>query len=452
MTKKNLLKSMLVITGLLLQLNLSAQASPITIHVGEAGTLPSLIAENQKYAITDLKLTGNLNGTDIRFIREMAGRGYEGKNAHNDWWGLATDGKLANLDLSSANIVSGGDYYFNYRYLGPAYPCYTANNIISDFMFSGCGALNTIILPNSVTMISWHAFNNCTGLTSITIPNSVTSIGQGAFKDCKSLTSITIPNSVTSIGSHAFADCTSLISITIPNSITSIGSCTFLDCTGLTSITIPNSVTTIGDETFSGCTGLTSVIIPNSVTTIGLEAFLNCTSLTSVTIPNSVISIGRSAFESCTSLTSITIGNGVTSIGEGAFRNCTGLTEIHSKNPIPPSLYSNCFYNVNKTTCKVYVPKGSKSIYQSRFQWQEFENIFEVDDVSINSIDKDNISIQSIANAIVIETKEATPVAIYTLSGQKVYQSVIIGNVEINLNKGVYIVEVNNESQKVIVK
>jgi hypothetical protein len=44
------------------------------------------------------------------------------------------------------------------------------------------------------------------------------------------------------------------------------------------------------------------------------------------------------------------------------------------------------------------------------------------------------------------------PVTVYNISGQQVHQSIITGSREINLNKGVYIVKVNKESQKVIVK
>ena len=295
----------------------------ITLHVEEAATLPNLIDENVKYEITDLTLTGNLNGTDIRFIREMAGC---------DSQGGATNGRLAVLNLTEANIVSGGaSYYFSSR---------TSDNTIGHSAFYGCTSLTSITIPNSVTSIGGDAFNSCTGLTSITIPNSVTSIGDFAFGSCTSLTSITIPNSVTSIGYGTFSGCTSLTSITIPNSVTSIGEWAFNSCTGLTSITIPNSVTSIEWRTFSGCTGLTSIIIPNSVT-----------------------SIGNYAFYECRSLTSITIGNSVTSIGQYAFNGCTGLKEIHSKNPNPPSLGSDCFYNVDKTTCKLYVPKGSYTAY-----------------------------------------------------------------------------------------
>jgi len=100
----------------------------------------------------------------------------------------------------------------------------------------------------------------------------------------------------------------------------------------------------------------------------------------------------------------------------------------------------------------LYVPKGSYATYWVAVGWSEFINIIEEDYTAINTINKDNITVQSISNGIIIETKEQTPLSVCNLSGQIVYQSVITGNTEIRLDKGVYIVRVNNESQKVIVK
>ena len=76
----------------------------ITIKLEEAGTLPDRIASSKKYKITNLKIIGEINGTDLRMIREMAGRNYSGNS---------TDGKLSVLDLSEAKIVKGGDCYYN---------------------------------------------------------------------------------------------------------------------------------------------------------------------------------------------------------------------------------------------------------------------------------------------------------------------------------------------------
>ena len=44
-----------------------------TLEVKTPGTLPALLGESNKNTITKLTLTGSLDGTDIRFIREMAG-------------------------------------------------------------------------------------------------------------------------------------------------------------------------------------------------------------------------------------------------------------------------------------------------------------------------------------------------------------------------------------------
>ena len=68
-------------------------------------------------------------------------------------------------------------------------------------------SIKSVIVPDGVTEIGWHAFEGCTSLTSIDIPDSVTKIESGAFEGCTSLTSIDIPDSVTEIGGHAFENC-----------------------------------------------------------------------------------------------------------------------------------------------------------------------------------------------------------------------------------------------------
>ena len=193
----------------------------ITIKLEEAGTLPSKIGDTKKYKITNLKIMGEINGTDLRFIREMAGCDYKGKG---------TEGKLATLDLSEAKIVKGGDYYYNY------YGCYTLDDVIGNQAFDGCSSLTSLTLPSSVTSIGSSAFSGCSGLTSLTLPSSVTSIEWSAFSGCSGLTSLTLPSSVTSIGESAFRGCSSLASLTLPSSVTSIGKSAFEGCSGLTSI------------------------------------------------------------------------------------------------------------------------------------------------------------------------------------------------------------------------
>ena len=213
----------------------------ITIKLDKVGTLPNKIGSTKKYQITNLKIIGEINGTDWCFIREMAGRNYEL---------LKTAGKLSILDLSDARIVEGGGPCVSYH--GNIW--HTSNDELCMYAFSGCSGLTSLTIPSSVTEIGSYAFEDCSGLTSLTIPSSVTSIGWSAFSGCSGLTSLTIPSSVTSIGYYAFSGCSGLTSLTIPSSVTSIDDNAFSGCSGLTSIYVyPEKVPILGTGVFSGC-------------------------------------------------------------------------------------------------------------------------------------------------------------------------------------------------------
>ena len=214
----------------------------ITIKLDKAGTLPDRIASSKKYKITNLKIVGEVNGTDLKFIREMAGCDFNGKE---------TDGKLSILDLSDAKIVEGGSAYYSDRDDG--FIC-TSNDKLGDYVFNGCSGLTSLTLPSSVTKIGCYALLNCIGLTSLTLPSSVTEIGEGAFLNCRGLTNFTIHSGVTSIGHGAFFCCYGLISLTIPSSVTAIGSRAFNYCSGLTSIyAYMEKLPETGSNLFLGC-------------------------------------------------------------------------------------------------------------------------------------------------------------------------------------------------------
>ena len=300
----------------------------VTLKLDKAGTLTNRIAVSRKYLITNLKIIGEINGTDLRMIREMAGRNVNGGE---------TDGKLSILDLSEAKIVEGGDAYVSYWGSYNFNRYYTSNDKLSDYVFAGCS-----------------------GLTSLTIPSGVTSIGKSAFSGCSGLTSLTLPSSVTEIGDWAFEG-----------------------CSGLTSLTIPSSVTSIGDRAFEGCSGLTSLTIPSSVTSIGSEAFRDCSGLTSLTIPSGVTEIGESAFRGCSGLTSLTLPSSVTEIGESAFQDCSGLTSIYAYLEKIPKLGSDVFTGCDAKNCILYVPKGTYDAYKSS-EFGYFENI-------VDGINKDGL-------------------------------------------------------------
>ncbi len=189
----------------------------ITIQLEKAGTLPDRIASSKKYKITNLKIIGEINGTDLNMIREMAG---------SDYTGSSTDGKLSVLDLYEAKIVEGGDCYY---YGNNSNYYYTSNDEIGDCAFYGCSGLTSLTLPAGITEIGYEAFNGCSGLTSLTLPAGITEIGSFAFEGCSGLTSLTLPASITKIGSEAFEGCSGLTSIYVyAEKVPKIGSNVFV--------------------------------------------------------------------------------------------------------------------------------------------------------------------------------------------------------------------------------
>ena len=151
-----------------------------TIHVATAGTLSSLMGTTGK----QLKLTGFINGSDVKFLREQI-----------------NGGKITALDLSEVRIVSGGVAY-NESYT-------TKNDVLGDYMFADCSKLRTIILPTTITSIGRYAFSK-TGISKVDIPNTVTILGGACFADCNSLTTVVIGSRVSKLEQAVFYNSSSI--------------------------------------------------------------------------------------------------------------------------------------------------------------------------------------------------------------------------------------------------
>ena len=236
----------------------------ITIKLEKAGTLPSKIGDTKKYKITNLKIMGEINGTDLCFIRNMAGpvNGFD-----------HLERKLATLDLSGSKIVKGGDSYYNYYDKG----YYTSDDVIGAHAFSGCRSLTSLTLPSSVTSsIGRWVFDGCYNLkecnyfidsdleTYLAHTHDWGYIPVDEIKyyhNGQELTKLEIPSGVDKIGSYSFYKGVNLTSLTLPSSVTTIGYSAFRGCSGLTSLTLPSSVTSIGESAFSGCSGLSSIYV-----------------------------------------------------------------------------------------------------------------------------------------------------------------------------------------------
>ena len=339
-----------------------------TVNVEKAGSLPELISDNEKLILKELKVTGKINGTDIRFIREMAGRNEVGE---------PTLGSLTYLDLSDVRILEGGDwYYYDISYTDwQKRFIYTVSNEVGENMFREC-KLQTVILPDNITAIRKYAFCVCSQLSKINIPDKVETLDERCFSNCYELKELTIPNGVMEIGYNAFYSC-GFTAVTLPNSVTDMDAGAFENCRNLESVVLPNGIQTIGSALFQDCISLKEILIPKSVTQIYNNAFAQCQSLVKLDIPESVTAIMQNAFQNCKSLKTVTLPSKITFIGKEIFWNCTEIINIHSKMLNPISVDYSAFYGIDKEVCTLYVPQGSKSSYQNAEIWRDFKNIVE---------------------------------------------------------------------------
>lgn len=206
-----------------------AQKSVTTTKVGE---LASLIPEANRYNTKALTVTGPINGEDLKLVREMCGRDYNGSES---------EGVTATLDLSKALIKqeAGKNYLYEklgffQRYYGPS-----ADNEIGVKMFYRCEPLKKVILPENTTIISGNAFQY-SGLTEVVIPNTVKTIRQYAFANTN-LKEVVLSASLTDLGDKVFDNCAKLTTVVF------------------TGTTVPAN---IPGELFNKCPKLTKIVVP----------------------------------------------------------------------------------------------------------------------------------------------------------------------------------------------
>lgn len=159
---------------------------------------------------------------------------------------------------------------------------------IESSAFNGCGLLEEVTFPNTLTKIGDLAFDGCKSLKEVTFPDTLQTIGYQAFNSNEKLTSVDLSNTtVTTLGKLTFSKCTALREVILPSNLTELASSVFTDCKHVESIRLksslegvvfelPESLTSIGYQCFKNCfaDGVEAkVVIPASVTTISEEAF-----------------------------------------------------------------------------------------------------------------------------------------------------------------------------------
>lgn len=281
---------------------------------------------------------------------------------------------------------------------------------------------SNIVFPSTLTTIDGEALLRCMSLKSIFIPRSVKSIAPAAFASCTAVESIVVEE-----GNEAYDSregCNAIIISTdnvllrgckttvIPSGIESILFAAFQWTPLEGGLTIPEGVTNIGQAAFYHTT-MKSVSLPSTLIYIGGWSFQDCDGLESIGIPNGVTYIGDYAFSFCDNLNVVTIPASVTQIGEKAFNGNDNLNVVVSYITEPNAIADDVFMNNNDfTNATLYVPFGTKAIYEATDGWKNFKNIVELnakvgDVTGDGNVSKDDI--KEVETVILEPSEEFNP-------------------------------------------
>ena len=119
---------------------------------------------------------------------------------------------------SSVTKIGEGAFIFCYKLASVNIP--EGVDKIEKETFMSCESLTTVTIPASVDSIMGHAFGKCEKLKPLKLPvGDLVYIGEGAFSGCDALEKVVIPEGVTMIDTEAFRGCENLRSVTIPSTI-----------------------------------------------------------------------------------------------------------------------------------------------------------------------------------------------------------------------------------------
>ncbi len=148
--------------------------------------------------------------------------------------------------------------------------------IIDDFTFEN-SEIESVYLPDTLTIILSSAFQNCKNLKSVRFGNNITRIEDRAFRDCVALEKAELPDDLEKIGESAFENCTSLKKVVFPGRDIKFAMSIFMNCSSLSEVVFEEGIETITEGyAMFGNTALKEVTVPASVKTLYAYTFFGC--------------------------------------------------------------------------------------------------------------------------------------------------------------------------------
>lgn len=380
-------------------------------------------------------------GSDADIIDSLVVRGPINDNDFNTIWSATFHGNLAVVNLEHAVIENGKipkDAFWHQR-----------EQLNEDWTVIRAICLRKIILPEGLTEIGDGAFSYAINLESVNIPSSLRKLGVYSFSDCIALKTspLILPEGLEKIPAACFLNCESLSEVSLPSTVRYIGEIAFYGAkinkvnfkeglqtmetaafyaTNLEEVVLPEScLEFIGSHHFAlshklkklnlpsrlttipGCFAcndimLEEVNIPLTVETIESDVFSGCYPLREIALPEGLREIKSNAFWYCNSVKELVLPSTLTYLGGASCQYLQLLEAIYCKASVPPTCdydpwnkgRNHTFGPISETPgdlctpndIPVYVPMGTKHLYETAFGWNYFKNYIEMDMTGIEDI------------------------------------------------------------------
>lgn len=346
-----------------------AQNTTLEVDNQYPGWLSSKIPFKDQASVQNLTVTGYINGTDVKFIKE-----------------LMNNRQLSHLDLSDANIVAGGEAYYDSKI--------TEDNTIGSYMFKNDNykrRLTYLSLPKSVKKIkldSGMAYKDyCDdNLDTLVIGGDLKMLRATDVRQPKKY--LMIREGVDSLNATKIQ----AKSVHLPTTIKYLDRETFLIDT------IKANIENI-DYFNNRC-----VYSGNSWNFYGIGVLDNDT----ITLSENLSKWNVNAFRVKDGTTiflnnklkeiNFNIDDGSSSKWYGGALSAKNLI-IHSPNRVPPFRFNN---KDLFSTATIYVPKGSVEAYKSQLPWSSATILEEKVPVTGIIFDKENILFSEIGETALL--------------------------------------------------
>ncbi len=209
----------------------------------------------------------------------------------------------------------------------------------------------------TVVGVGENAFESCT-FTTVNFPNTITYFLEEAFWNCEYIESIHLPESVIYVGEGAFAESFAATEITLNEGLQYLGDSSFTD-NAITSLYIPGTVTYFGSKAFQSCYNLETVIFGEGITSITSEDRIlgDDYAVKLMVLPSTLTYIGNYAL--------------------GITDDELETLVCYAVNP-PECESSDKTFDDGEYAATLYVPAGSKEMYESADVWKNFASIVEM--------------------------------------------------------------------------